>query len=35
VERDGIHIDILASDELRVAQVRLRRSQPVASGGAA
>jgi CBS domain containing-hemolysin-like protein len=30
VERDGIHIDILASDELRVAQVRLRRSQPVA-----
>jgi len=31
VERDGIHIDILASDELRVAQVRVRRSQPVAS----
>lgn len=30
VERDGIHIDILASDELRVAQVRVRRSQPVA-----
>jgi len=29
VERDGIHIDILASDELRVAQVRVRRSQPV------
>jgi len=29
VERDGIHIDILASDDLRVAQVRLRRSQPV------
>jgi len=26
VERDGIHIDILASDELRVAQVRVRRS---------
>ncbi|HTQ58493.1 MAG TPA: hemolysin family protein [Bryobacteraceae bacterium] len=26
VERDGIHIDILASDELRVAQVRLRRA---------
>ncbi|MGA2131348.1 MAG: hemolysin family protein [Bryobacteraceae bacterium] len=25
VERDGIHIDILASDDLRVAQVRLRR----------
>jgi CBS domain containing-hemolysin-like protein len=30
VERDGIHIDVLASDELRVAQVRVRRSQPVA-----
>jgi CBS domain containing-hemolysin-like protein len=30
VEREGIHIDILASDELRVAQVRVRRSQPVA-----
>jgi len=30
VERDGIHIDVLASDELRVEQVRLRRSQPVA-----
>ena len=29
VERDGIHIDVLASDELRVAQVRVRRSQPV------
>jgi len=29
VERDGIHIDVLASDELRVAQVRIRRSQPV------
>jgi len=29
VERDGIHIDILASDELRVAQVRVRRAQPV------
>lgn len=28
VERDGIHIDILASDDLRVAQVRLRGSQP-------
>jgi CBS domain containing-hemolysin-like protein len=26
VERNGIHIDILASDELRVAQVRVRRS---------
>jgi CBS domain containing-hemolysin-like protein len=33
VEREGIHIDILASDELRVAQVRVRRSQPVSSGG--
>ncbi|MGO4879527.1 MAG: hemolysin family protein [Bryobacteraceae bacterium] len=31
VERDGIHIDVLASDELRVAQVRIRRSQPVTS----
>jgi putative hemolysin len=31
VERDGIHIDILASDELRVAQVRVRPSQPVVS----
>jgi putative hemolysin len=30
VEREGIHIDVLASDELRVAQVRIRRSQPVA-----
>jgi len=30
VEREGIHIDVLASDELRVAQVRVRRSQPVA-----
>ena len=29
VERDGIHIDVMASDELRVAQVRVRRSQPV------
>jgi magnesium and cobalt exporter, CNNM family len=26
VERDGIHIDVLASDELRVAQVRVRRA---------
>jgi CBS domain containing-hemolysin-like protein len=32
VERGGIHIDVLASDELRVAQVRVRRSQPVPSG---
>jgi putative hemolysin len=30
VERNGIHIDVLASDELRVAQVRVRRSQAVA-----
>jgi putative hemolysin len=29
VERDGIHIDVLASDELRVAQGRVRRAQPV------
>src|SRR3984957_3979781 len=27
VERDGIHIDVLASDELRVAQVRVRRNE--------
>jgi len=30
VERDGIHIDVLASDELRVEQVRIRRAQAVA-----
>jgi len=30
VERGGIHIDVLASDELRVAQVRVKRSQAVA-----
>lgn len=30
VERDGLHIDVLASDQLRVEQVRLRRSQAVA-----
>ena len=30
VERDGIHIDVLASDELRVEQVRVRRWQAVA-----
>ncbi len=30
VERDGLHIDVLASDELRVEQVRIRRSQAVA-----
>jgi len=30
VERDGLHIDVLASDELRVEQVRMRRSQAVA-----
>jgi len=29
LERDGIHIDVLASDELRVAQVRVRRLQAV------
>jgi putative hemolysin len=32
VERDGIRIDILASDELRVEQVRLSKSQTVAHG---
>jgi len=30
VERDGLHIDVLASDQLRVEQVRVRRSQAVA-----
>jgi magnesium and cobalt exporter, CNNM family len=30
LERDGIHIDVLASDELRVLQVRVRRAMPVA-----
>ncbi len=30
VTRDGIRIDVLASDDLRVAQVRLSRAQPVA-----
>ncbi|HVP47010.1 MAG TPA: hemolysin family protein [Bryobacteraceae bacterium] len=30
VERDGIRIDVLASDELRVEQVRVRRWQAVA-----
>ena len=30
VERDGIRIDVLASDELRVEQVRVSRSQAVA-----
>ena len=29
VERDGIHIDVLASDERRVERVRVRRSQAV------
>jgi putative hemolysin len=31
VERDGIRVEILAGDELRVAQVRLSKSQTVAS----
>jgi putative hemolysin len=30
VERDGIRIDVLASDELRVEQVRVQRRQAVA-----
>jgi CBS domain containing-hemolysin-like protein len=30
VERDGLHIDVLASDQLRVEQVRVRRAQAVA-----
>jgi CBS domain containing-hemolysin-like protein len=32
VERDGIRIEILASDELQVEQVRLSKSQTVAHG---
>jgi CBS domain containing-hemolysin-like protein len=32
IERDGIRVDILASDELRVEQVRLSKSQTVAHG---
>jgi CBS domain containing-hemolysin-like protein len=31
VERDGIHIDILASDERRVERVRVRKSQTVSA----
>jgi hypothetical protein len=30
VEHDGIRIEVLASDELRVEQVRIGRSQTVA-----
>ena len=30
VERDGVRIEVLASDELRVEQVRLSKSQAVA-----
>ncbi len=30
VERDGIRVEVLASDELRVGQVRIRKSQAVA-----
>jgi CBS domain containing-hemolysin-like protein len=30
VERNGIRVEILASDELRVGQVRMSRSQAVA-----
>jgi len=30
VDRDGIRIEVLASDELRVTQVRLSKSQTVA-----
>ena len=33
VERDGIRIEVLASDELRVEQVRVRKSQPVGREG--
>ncbi len=28
IERDGIRVEVLASDEMRVEQVRLRRSEP-------
>jgi hypothetical protein len=28
IERDGLVIDVLASDERRVSQVRLRRADP-------
>ena len=31
VERDGVRVEVLASDELRVEQVRLSKSQTVAS----
>jgi CBS domain containing-hemolysin-like protein len=30
VERDGIRVEVLASDELRVEQVRISKSQVVA-----
>jgi putative hemolysin len=30
VDRDGLHIDVLASDDLRVEQVRISKSQTVA-----
>ena len=30
VERDGVRIEVLASDELRVEQVRIGKSQTVA-----
>jgi putative hemolysin len=30
VDRDGLHIDVLASDDLRVEQVRIGKSQTVA-----
>ncbi len=33
VERNGIHIDVLASDERRVERVRVRKSQPVGHEG--
>ena len=33
VERDGIHIDVLASDERRVERVRVRKSQAVVREG--
>jgi CBS domain containing-hemolysin-like protein len=32
VDRDGVRIEVLASDELRVEQVRISKSQTVAHG---
>jgi CBS domain containing-hemolysin-like protein len=32
VDRDGVRVEVLASDELRVEQVRLSKSETVAHG---